>query len=54
MEMLGLWVPKFHSKLSGRTYDKLNKVYGWKVVLSEIIWRLQVQSQLQYNKEYLL
>ena len=25
----------------------MEKVFGWKVFLSEIIWRLQVQSQQQ-------
>ena len=30
-----------------RTHDVVDKVFGWKVLLSEIIWRLQVQSQQQ-------
>ena len=25
----------------------MDKAFGWKVLLSEIIWRLQVQSQQQ-------
>ena len=30
-----------------RTSGTVDKTFGWKVLLSEIIWRLQVQSQLQ-------
>ena len=29
------------------THVGVDKAFGWKVLLSEIIWRLQVQSQLQ-------
>ena len=30
-----------------RTHGAVDKVFCWKVFLNEIIWRLQVQSQLQ-------
>ena len=30
-----------------RIHDTVDKAFGWKVLLCEIIWRLQVQSQQQ-------
>ena len=38
--------PKIHSELS-RTHGTVDKEFGWKVLLREIIYRLQVQSQLK-------
>ena len=35
----------FMSKIYLMTHDTVDKVFGWKVLLSEIMWRLQVQSQ---------
>ena len=33
-------------RLELRTFGAVDKAFGWKVLLSEIIWSLQVQSQL--------
>ena len=49
MKTLVLKVLKILSELSSRTSGVVDKVYGWKVILSEIIWRLQ-----KNNYEYFL
>ena len=36
----------FHVKLAW-THSTVDKAFGWKELLSKIIWMLQVQSQLQ-------
>ena len=37
METLGLYIPKIHSELS--TKNTVDKMFGWKLLWSEIIWR---------------
>ena len=41
------YTPNILTDISGRTHNTVDKAFDWKVLLSEIIWRLQVQSQQQ-------
>ena len=54
IETLVLRVPKIQCELSSRIHGTVDKAFAWKELLSEIIWKLQVQFIQINNKEFQL